>query len=97
MDWLFDGLGTEIIIIIITLIIGVLGGGIIGYKIGIKKTKIYQTQEAEDKAKQNQKLDLFIDDTNSSASNKIENTKLSQKQIAKDNASQAQVGEIHHE
>lgn len=53
MEWFFNGLGTAII----TLILGLLTGGTIGYRIGIKKTN-----------------------------------KVSQKQIAKDNASQIQVG-----
>lgn len=37
MDWIFDGIGTAII----TFILGLLGGGIAGYKIGVhKKTNI---------------------------------------------------------
>lgn len=34
MEWFFDGLGTSLII----LIIGLLGGGAVGYKIGKHKT-----------------------------------------------------------
>lgn len=33
MDWIFDGIGTAII----TFILGLLGGGIAGYKIGVHK------------------------------------------------------------
>ena len=37
MDWIFDGIGTAII----TFILGLLGGSIAGYKIGVhKKTNI---------------------------------------------------------
>ena len=35
MEWFFDGLGTEII----SLLIGILLGGVTGYKIGINKQK----------------------------------------------------------
>ncbi|HCE53636.1 MAG TPA: hypothetical protein DER05_00980 [Lutibacter sp.] len=49
MEWFFDGLGTAII----TLIFGLLSGGAIGYRIGIKKTnKINQKQTAKDNASQ---------------------------------------------
>ena len=37
MDWIFDGIGTAII----TFILGLIGGGLAGYKIGVhKKTNI---------------------------------------------------------
>jgi predicted TIM-barrel enzyme len=49
MDWIFDGIGTAII----TLILGLLTGGTIGYRIGIKKTnKVNQNQKAKDNASQ---------------------------------------------
>jgi hypothetical protein len=49
MEWIFDGLGTAII----TLIIGFFTGGTIGYRIGInKKNKITQKQNAKDNASQ---------------------------------------------
>jgi len=48
MEWFFDGLGTAII----TLIIGFIGGGTVGYRIGIKKTKTVQNQKARDNATQ---------------------------------------------
>lgn len=50
-QWIFDGIGTEIISIIISLIVCGIGGGIIGCYIGIKnKTK--QNQKAKDNANQ---------------------------------------------
>ena len=49
MEWFFDGLGTAII----TLIIGLITGGTVGYRIGIKKTnKVNQMQTAKDNASQ---------------------------------------------
>lgn len=94
MEWFFNGLGTEIIV----LIIGLLGGGFAGYKIGIKKNLISQKQEAKENAEQNQKSSLNI--TNKkvcSAKSEIEINNLSQKQSAGNNAAQTQIGEINHE
>lgn len=49
MEWLFDGLGTAII----TLIIGILTGGTVGYRIGIKKSyKVNQKQTGGDNSSQ---------------------------------------------
>ena len=53
MEWFFDGLGTEIVSTIVGLIIGSLGGGTIGYKIG-KIVTIKQMQTAGDNATQTQ-------------------------------------------
>lgn len=49
MEWFFDGIGTTII----ALIFGLLTGGTVGYRIGIKKTnKVNQKQKAKDNATQ---------------------------------------------
>jgi p-aminobenzoyl-glutamate transporter AbgT len=49
MEWFFDGLGTAII----TLIIGFISGGAIGYRVGItKKKKIIQKQKAKNNVSQ---------------------------------------------
>ncbi|MDR2099527.1 MAG: hypothetical protein LBP40_01700 [Campylobacteraceae bacterium] len=48
MEWIFEGLGTALI----TLIIGLFTGGTIGYRIGIKKSKVIQKQKAKNDAKQ---------------------------------------------
>lgn len=53
MEWLFDGIGSQIIGIIITLLIGGCAGGAIGYKIG-SSNKVKQKQKARDYAKQTQ-------------------------------------------
>lgn len=47
MEWVFDGIGTELI----SLLIGGLLGGTIGYKIGINN-KISQRQKGGDDANQ---------------------------------------------
>ena len=52
-SWIFDGIGTEIICVIVSLIVGSIGGGAIGYKIGTKN-KNKQIQKAKDNANQSQ-------------------------------------------
>lgn len=49
MEWVFDGIGTEII----SLIAGLLGGGFLGYRIGIKNN-ISQHQKGKDNVAQTQ-------------------------------------------
>ena len=49
LEWIFDGIGTELI----SLIIGSLVGGFAGYKIGVKN-KVKQRQNAKDFANQTQ-------------------------------------------
>ena len=48
MEWIFDGIGTAII----TLILGLLVGGTVGYKIGINKNIIRQKQKAGNNSSQ---------------------------------------------
>lgn len=52
IQWIFDGIGTELIGIIIGFIVGGVGGGFVGYRIGKNKAK--QIQKARDNANQNQ-------------------------------------------
>lgn len=47
ISWIFDGLGTEII----SLIVGLISGGVIGYKIGIHN-RIMQSQKAGNNSRQ---------------------------------------------
>lgn len=47
MEWIFDGIGSEII----SLLLGGIIGAPIGYKLGIKN-KILQTQKGGDNTKQ---------------------------------------------
>lgn len=42
VSWIFDGIGTDII----SGLVGLLIGGTTGYTIGVKKTKIRQSQHA---------------------------------------------------
>ena len=42
ISWIFDGIGTAIV----TGLVGLLLGGTVGYKIGVKKTKIRQSESA---------------------------------------------------
>lgn len=48
MEWIFDGIGTTIV----TLIVGFLTGGAVGYKIGINKNTVKQKQKAGDNSSQ---------------------------------------------
>lgn len=98
MDWFFDGLGTQIISKVITFIIGVFGGGLIGYKVGIYKNSGKQKQKAKDDAKQNQKFafdSISIDSNNENF--RKNKTSLNQKQYAGNNAEQIQIGDSKHE
>lgn len=49
ISWIFDGLGTEII----SLIVGLISGGAIGYKIGIHN-RLKQSQKAGNNSRQTQ-------------------------------------------
>ena len=48
LQWIFDGIGTAII----SAILGILFGGFIGFRIGIKKGSIKQKQVAGDESSQ---------------------------------------------
>lgn len=91
MDWIFDGIGTEIIGIIISLIIGALGGGAVGYKIGIRRTA-KQKQIAGDDAEQKQELHMRESHNGEISSKNKTNVKQFQK--AGNNAVQTQIGGI---
>ena len=92
MEWIFDGIGTEIIGIVISLIIGALGGGAVGYKIGIKRTA-KQKQAAGDDAEQKQELHIGKSDVKKNSSKSKTNIKQIQK--AGNNAVQTQIGGIN--
>lgn len=85
MEWILDGIGTELI----GLAIGALLGGGIGYKIGIA-TKVKQKQIAGDGAKQQQNYNGGVI-YNEEHSAKIK-TKVVQSQKAGSNAIQVQTG-----
>ena len=92
MEWFFDGIGTEIVGIVISLIIGAIGGGAVGYKIGIKRT-VTQKQSAGNDSKQRQELQIGKSDV--SAHSTKSKTNLKQTQEAGDNAVQTQIGGIN--
>lgn len=92
MEWIFDGIGTEIIGIVISLIIGALGGGAVGYKIGIKRTA-KQKQLAGDDAEQKQ--ELHIGESNANKNSSKSKTNIKQIQKAGNNAVQTQIGGIN--
>lgn len=48
MEWIFDGIGTALI----TLIVGLLTGGAVGYRIGINKNSAKQKQKSGDNSSQ---------------------------------------------
>lgn len=53
LEWILDGIGTELISVAIGLLFGSLGGGAIGYKLGTKN-KVKQKQTAGDNSTQKQ-------------------------------------------
>jgi predicted TIM-barrel enzyme len=86
MEWIFDGIGTAII----NLIIGAIAGGAIGYRIGIK-SRSKQVQKAESYANQNQSIEIgsrkVVDSGRISSS-------IKQVQKAGEHVSQVQVGRV---
>ena len=92
MEWFFDGIGTEIISIVISFFIGAVGGGAIGYKIGIKRIA-KQKQKAGNNSEQRQKLKIGKNSIGTTASKN--KTSIKQVQKADDNAVQTQIGGIN--
>lgn len=89
VEWFFDGIGTEIVSSIVSLIIGAIGGGAIGYKVGIKRTAV-QKQVAGDGSEQRQ--ELKIGKNNSRNRSSKSKTSVRQSQEAGNNAVQIQIG-----
>lgn len=86
-SWFFDGIGTEII----AIIVGLLLGGIVVYKVVIK-SKSKQVQKAGNNSKQTQ-----IYEVGSSSESQKTKANLNQKQVAGDDSEQVQTGSIRHE
>lgn len=86
-EWFFDGIGTEII----SLIAGIALGGILGYKVGIKRNGV-QKQVAEDETKQLQMI--TVEETNGQGANGGINGNVRQIQKAGKKAEQTQIGKI---
>ena len=90
MEWFFDGIGTELI----SLIIGAISGGAIGYKIGIKRAAV-QKQVAGDDSEQIQEMKMGTHNVRNSPSKS--KTTIKQSQKAGNNAVQVQVGGVGNE
>ena len=85
LQWIFDGIGTEIL----SLIIGAIAGGLAGYKIGVNRSG-KQKQTAKRGAKQRQ--EMIIDDKIHDESKKPVNNNMTQNQKAGKNSEQVQIG-----
>lgn len=86
--WFFDGLGTEII----SLIIGAVGGGVIGFRIGKRKSKFIQTQEAGLGSEQYQEGKSGSKFKNDGKMAQDLKSSFRQTQKAADNSKQIQIG-----
>lgn len=91
MEWLFDGIGTEIVSIIISLIIGAIGGGTVGYRVGVKRMAV-QKQIAGVDSRQRQELEIGKNTFSNGSLKSKESMKQFQK--AGKNAVQVQIGGI---
>lgn len=85
--WFFDGLGTELI----SLLIGIAGGGFLGYRAGKRKERVIQKQIAGKNSDQFQEGNLKSEyiQSDSETNNKAI---LHQVQKAGDESTQKQVG-----
>ena len=88
VKWFFDGLGTEII----SIIIGAVSGGIIGFRIGKRKNKFYQTQKAGSGSEQYQNGNLVSKSNNDFKNARDSSSSFRQMQKAGDNSRQTQIG-----
>ena len=92
MEWFFDGIGTEIISIIIGIIIGAGTGGVVDYKIGINKSMLKQGQKAGDQSSQKQEGRIVAANPEDASVIKVNSLKIKQSQKAGNEASQTQIG-----
>lgn len=94
MEWFFDGLGTELVSMIIGLLLGAGAGGIAGYKIGINKSVLKQNQKAGTNSKQKQIGKSVVGFSEDELNIKSSNSKIKQNQKAGNEAVQTQIGGI---
>ncbi len=90
IEWIFSGIGTQIL----SLIIGAIGGGIIGYRVGMRKTGA-QKQTAKEGATQRQEMEI-IDTSGDNQGDKSSTHHIKQTQKAGKDSEQTQVGRIRH-
>ena len=88
-EWFFNGIGTELV----SLVTGLVLGSIFGYKTGIRHNSV-QKQQADNGAKQTQRID--VDDRDIDIGKKVGGVSgnLQQIQKAGKNAEQNQIGTI---
>ena len=91
MEWFFDGLGTELVSLLLGLFLGGGMGGIAGYKIGINKSVLKQNQKAGTDSKQKQIGKSVVGTSEDVESS---NSKIRQNQKAGNEAVQTQIGGI---
>ena len=94
MEWIFNSIGTQIIGIIASVVISAVGGGFVGYKIGVKRTS-KQKQVAGDDSVQRQEMKIKANESNEKSSKTITTVRQSQK--AGNNSNQTQIGGINDE
>ena len=87
IQWIFDGIGTEIL----SLVIGAIGGGVAGFKIGLKSCG-KQKQTAKSGARQRQEMVVDCELPNGDRNSIMNN--ISQTQKAGENSEQVQIGRI---
>ena len=86
-EWFFDGIGSELVSLILGLLVGAAGG----YKIGLKRNGL-QKQVSLDNAKQEQELDIEYFSKEEKEGGVKGNVRQVQK--AGEQASQKQIGRI---
>lgn len=89
IQWIFDGIGTEIL----SLITGGIIGGLTGYKLGVNN-KGKQTQNAGSEARQRQ--EMTIEDSFSTEESQTVQNQIKQTQTAGQNSEQVQIGRIEN-
>lgn len=94
MEWFFEGLGTELVSLIIGLLLGAGAGGIAGYEIGISKNVLKQDQKAGTDSQQKQIGKSVVDISENELNIESSNSKIKQNQKAGNGAVQTQIGGI---
>ncbi len=84
VQWIFSGIGVEIL----KVLIGAIIGGGVGYAVGVRR-KISQSQIATDNAEQDQNTNII-----ENQSEKVIESGINQKQKAGNDSKQSQVGII---
>lgn len=88
LQWIFDGIGTTIV----SLLIGLIFGGISGYKFAIKKNSV-QKQFAKENAHQRQEMEVELTDNLKEGKKSIN---FQQNQNAGNYSKQVQIGSIRN-